>query len=178
MPVFDNYLNTVEAAEVLGFHYVTVERMCHRGCIPAKKIHNRWLIDKSELEKYLVYSGQKFDIYVNVVKAAEVLGFHWQTVEYMCRGGRIPAKKMLNRWLIDKSELEKYLVDSSIKTERIRGLGQKLKSARDQLGLSQPQFAATLGVSSAAVSRWEHGNRSPRMEHSQQILHWLQQIGR
>jgi excisionase family DNA binding protein len=115
--------------------------------------------------------------YVNVRKAAGVLGFHWGTVERMCREGRIPAKKIHNNiWLIDKSTLEKYLTDNRLKTEYIRKLGQKLKSVRIKLGLSQPELADILGVSSAAVSRWEHGNRSPRAKHSQQILRWLEQI--
>ncbi len=117
------------------------------------------------------------DNYLNTVEAAEVLGFHWITVERMCREGRIRAKKIHNIWLIDKSEPEKYLADSIVKTGHIRELGQKLKSARDQLGLSQSQLAITLGVSNTAISRWEHGNRSPRAEHTQQILHWLEQIG-
>ncbi len=118
------------------------------------------------------------DNYLNTVEAAEVLGFHRQTVERMCREGRIPAKKIHNIWLIDNSEPKRYLVDSSIKTGRIREFGQQLRTARDQLGLSQSQLAVALGVSDAAVSRWEHGNRSPRTGHSQQILRWLQQIGR
>jgi excisionase family DNA binding protein len=114
--------------------------------------------------------------YVNVREAAGVLGFHWETVERMCREGRLPAKKNHNKWLIDKNAPEKYLADSSQKAGRTREFQQKLKSTRDQLGLSQSQLAVTLGVSNAALSRWEHGNRSPRVKHSQQILHWLQQV--
>ncbi len=114
--------------------------------------------------------------YLNTVEAAEVIGFSWVTVERMCREGRIPAKKMHNNiWSIDKSELEKYLAYNRLKTKYNRELGKKLKSVRDQLGLSQSQLAVTLGVSNTAISRWEHGNRSPRADYSQQVLHWLQQ---
>jgi excisionase family DNA binding protein len=114
---------------------------------------------------------------LNTVEAAEVLGFHRSTVERMCREGRIPAKKIRNNiWSIDKNELEKYMADKGQKADCILDLGQKLKSARDQLGLSQPQLAVILGVSYAAISRWEHGNRTPWMKHSQQILFWLEQI--
>lgn len=52
MPVLDNYVNVVEAAEVLGVHWETVKRMCREGRIPAKKIHNMWLIDKKDLKKF------------------------------------------------------------------------------------------------------------------------------
>ena len=41
MPVLENYFNVVEAAELLGFHWETVKRMCREGRIPAKKIHNK-----------------------------------------------------------------------------------------------------------------------------------------
>jgi excisionase family DNA binding protein len=120
---------------------------------------------------------QVHDSYLNTIKAAEILGFHCLTVERMCREGRIPAKKMHNNtWSIDKSNIEKYLANSHLKTKSMQGLGQKLKTARHRLGLSQPELAVTLGVSSGAISRWEHGNRIPWMKHSQQILHWLDQI--
>jgi DNA-binding transcriptional regulator YiaG len=117
------------------------------------------------------------DKYLNTIATAAVLGFHPGTVERMCREGRIPARKMdNNKWSIDKNGLEKYLADSRLKADCVRELGQKLKSERNQLGLSQPELAVTLGISSAAISRWEHGNRTPWMKHSQQILLWLEQI--
>lgn len=52
MPVLENYVNVVEAAEVLGVHWETVKRMCREGRIPAQKIHNMWLIDKKDLKKF------------------------------------------------------------------------------------------------------------------------------
>ena len=52
MPVLDNYVNVIEAAEVLGVHWETVKRMCREGRIQGKKVHNMWLIDKSELETF------------------------------------------------------------------------------------------------------------------------------
>ncbi len=88
------------------------------------------------------------------------------------------SKKFHNKWMIDKSELEKYLVYRHIEIENIREFGQKLKNTRDQLGLSQPQLVVILGVSHAAVSRWEHGNRSPRTENSKQILRLLQEVSK
>lgn len=52
MPVLDNYVNVHEAAEVLGVHWETVKRMCRESRIPAKKVHNMWLIDKAELIRF------------------------------------------------------------------------------------------------------------------------------
>ncbi len=65
---------------------------------------------------------------------------------------------------------------SGTETGNARELGQKLKDTRHQLGLSQAQLAVILGVSDAALSRWEHGNRNPWARHSQQLLRWLQQV--
>ncbi len=55
-------------------------------------------------------------------------------------------------------------------------VGQRLKDTRHRCGLSQIQLAVVLGVSVAALSRWEHGNRNPRAKHLEQISHWLQQV--
>jgi transcriptional regulator with XRE-family HTH domain len=54
--------------------------------------------------------------------------------------------------------------------------GQRLKDARHRRGLSQAHLAVILGVSHAALSRWESGNRNPRAEHLEQVLRWLQQV--
>ena len=35
---------------------------------------------------------------------------------------------------------------------------EQMKAARAKLGLSQPQFATQIGMSSAAVKAWEQGN--------------------
>jgi excisionase family DNA binding protein len=52
MPILGNYVNVVEAAKVLKVHWETVKRMCREGRIPAQKIHNMWLINKSDLMKF------------------------------------------------------------------------------------------------------------------------------
>lgn len=52
MPVLDDYVSVVEASKVLGVHWETVKRMCREGRIPARKVHNMWLIDKDVLAKF------------------------------------------------------------------------------------------------------------------------------
>lgn len=52
MPVLDNYLSVREAAEVLGVHWETVKRMCREGRMPAKKVHNMWLIKNGDLARF------------------------------------------------------------------------------------------------------------------------------
>ena len=52
MPILGNYLSVVEAAAVLGVHWETVKRLCREGRIPAQKVHNMWLIDKTNLARF------------------------------------------------------------------------------------------------------------------------------
>ena len=61
-------------------------------------------------------------------------------------------------------------------TGNTRELGQKLRDTRHRRGLSQAKLAVILGVSKAALSRWEHGTRNPKLAHSQLISCWLKQV--
>ena len=46
----------------------------------------------------------------------------------------------------------------------VNGLGQRLKSQRQLLKLSQKEVANAIGVSPAVVSNYENGDRSPSIE--------------
>ena len=60
MPILDNYLNTVEAAEILDVHPGTVKRLCREGKLVAKKVHNGWLIHNDELHAFRKeYKGRR-----------------------------------------------------------------------------------------------------------------------
>ena len=52
MPVWDNYLNVIEASRQLKIHPETVKRLCRQGDIPATKIHNTWLINRDILDNF------------------------------------------------------------------------------------------------------------------------------
>lgn len=52
MPVWDNYLNVLEASRRLRVHPETVKRLCRQGDLPAHKIHNTWLINKDILDNF------------------------------------------------------------------------------------------------------------------------------
>jgi len=58
MPVLDNYVSVVEAAEVLGVHWETVKRMCREGRIPASKVHNMWLIRNDDVHRFSEAYGE------------------------------------------------------------------------------------------------------------------------
>lgn len=49
-----------------------------------------------------------------------------------------------------------------------------LKQARKNLGISQGEFAYRLGVVQSAVSNWEKGLRTPKLEHLPLIATVLQ----
>jgi len=52
MPVLNDYLDVVEAANILGIHWETVKRLCREHRIPAQKVHNKWLIHKDDLYRF------------------------------------------------------------------------------------------------------------------------------
>lgn len=62
MPVLDDYLSVIEAAQILGVHPGTVKRLCRDGKLGAKKVHNAWLIRGGILhsfaERYKVRRGR------------------------------------------------------------------------------------------------------------------------
>jgi len=53
--------------------------------------------------------------------------------------------------------------------------GAKIKSLRMNLGLSQQEFAAALGVSFATVNRWENGKAKPQKDRIERIQSLLKQ---
>lgn len=42
-------------------------------------------------------------------EVAEILGMHEESVRRLCRQGKIPCKKVLGRWKVDQSDLEKWI---------------------------------------------------------------------
>ena len=60
MPVLDDYLSIVEAAQILGVHPGTVKRLCRDGKLEAKKVHNAWLIRSGTLHLFAEgYKGRR-----------------------------------------------------------------------------------------------------------------------
>ncbi|MGD0794305.1 MAG: helix-turn-helix domain-containing protein [Dehalococcoidales bacterium] len=60
MPILDDYLSVVEAAQVLGVHPGTVKRLCRESRLVAKKIHNTWLIRSDTLHSFARgYKGRR-----------------------------------------------------------------------------------------------------------------------
>lgn len=59
-----------------------------------------------------------------------------------------------------KAELETLAPMSDTPAHR-QSLGARIKEARKARGMSQPQLATAVGVSSQAVGQWERGTTSP-----------------
>lgn len=52
MPIWDDYLDVIEASRRLKVHPETVKRLCRQGDLPASKIHNTWLINRHILDNF------------------------------------------------------------------------------------------------------------------------------
>ena len=46
------YLASSEAADMLGIHHMTIQRLLRDGKLPAEKIANRWLLRRTEVEEF------------------------------------------------------------------------------------------------------------------------------
>ena len=56
--------------------------------------------------------------------------------------------------------------------------GQLIRELRLELGLTQEQFAAVLGVVYPTVNRWENGHAQPSPLALKQVERMLQELGR
>ncbi len=53
MAVFTTtYLASSEAADILGIHHMTIQRVLRDGKLPAEKIANRWLLRRTDVEEF------------------------------------------------------------------------------------------------------------------------------
>ena len=49
-----------------------------------------------------------FEDYVTVAEAAKRLNIHPESVRRLIRGGKLPARKFANTWLIERTTLEQF----------------------------------------------------------------------
>jgi excisionase family DNA binding protein len=52
--------------------------------------------------------SDSFEDYVTVAEASRRLNIHPESVRRLIRGGKLPARKLANTWLIDKTTLEQF----------------------------------------------------------------------
>ena len=46
--------------------------------------------------------------FFTIYEVADMMGFHWRTIQRMVKSGELPAKKYGNAWRIRKDDLEAY----------------------------------------------------------------------
>jgi excisionase family DNA binding protein len=52
MNLVNTVVSTSEAANVLGIHPLSIQKLIYSGALPAEKIANRWLISRDELTEF------------------------------------------------------------------------------------------------------------------------------
>jgi len=52
MNLINIVLSSSEAADVLGIHPLSIQKLIYSGALPAEKIANRWLISRDELTEF------------------------------------------------------------------------------------------------------------------------------
>ncbi|PPS43918.1 DNA-binding transcriptional regulator [Chroococcidiopsis sp. TS-821] len=56
-------------------------------------------------------------------------------------------------------------------------IGKFIREVRQEIGLTQEQFAAEVGVTCSSVNRWENGRGKPLPLAMEKILTMLEQMG-
>ena len=70
--------------------------------------------------------------YLTVVEAASALDLHAETVRRFCRIGKLRSHKLLNGWLIPKTEIEAFV--STYKETRGRPANGHARDSEESLG--------------------------------------------
>jgi len=52
MNLLNSVISTSEAANVLGIHPLSIQKLIYSGALSAEKIANRWLIQQDELTEF------------------------------------------------------------------------------------------------------------------------------
>jgi len=53
-------------------------------------------------------NNESLENYVTVAEAAKRLNIHPESVRRLIRGGKLPARKFANTWLVDRTTLEQF----------------------------------------------------------------------
>lgn len=88
-PEPEGWIQTVEAAELLGFansdHVIWLAR---QGRFEARKVSTRWWVRRTDIEAYAADRGQ----WVSWMKAAEIVGCSHETIRRAVNAGRIEKR--------------------------------------------------------------------------------------
>jgi len=111
-----------ETAELLKIHKRTVLNEINRGNLKAKMIGNKYRItgqaineymeqpdpDKEQQEEVKEPEPAKKEDYLTVKEVASMFDVTKRAVHYWIESGKIEAKKGKNKYLINKTEVEKF----------------------------------------------------------------------
>lgn len=100
-------MTTEEYSQITGINRFSVSRHCAKGLILAEKIAGAWRIYRDVEFPELRRGTSALANLGALIPAgvfAEVTGFTAVAVRRNCAEGRIPARKHVNRWFINRDE--------------------------------------------------------------------------
>ena len=125
LPVdLNKYLKVTEVSQRLGINRGSLRKIIYRGDLPAIKLKNTWLIEKSEFEAFsnsyiqkkrqsrtYVSIKENVDLskYAKVTEAAQWLEMHPGNVRKMIYRGELPAVRIGNAWCINRESILKNM---------------------------------------------------------------------
>ena len=73
-------------------------------------------IIREEIKKIYDLGQNDSDVFFDITQASEFIGLSCHTLRRMAQNREIPAIKKPNKWMFQKSELEKYMMQGKRKT--------------------------------------------------------------
>ena len=59
-PMFENYIDVIEASKILGVHPETVKRLIREGKLTATKFGNKWIMERDRIQVFAsTYDGNR-----------------------------------------------------------------------------------------------------------------------
>ena len=59
-PMFENYVDVIEASKILSVHPETVKRLIREGKLTATKFGNKWIMERDRLQMFAnTYDGSR-----------------------------------------------------------------------------------------------------------------------
>lgn len=109
-----DFVTTAQAAELLNVPVRTVCNWCYKGTIERRRIGKRYWIHKRAIIRLLRVSPPPFALtkpYVKIKEAAAILQVSYRMLQNWCRVGKIPCRKVGNRYELSRSTVNRLMDD-------------------------------------------------------------------
>jgi excisionase family DNA binding protein len=109
-----DFVTTKQAAELLNIPVRTVCNWCYKGTLETRRMGKRYWIPKRAIVRMLRVSPPPFTLskpYLTLKEAASVLHMSHRTLQNWCRLGKIPCRRIGNRYELSRRTVNMMMDD-------------------------------------------------------------------